>query len=146
MPEVDERPGRGSVSAGISNAIVRLMSEYTGRGPTKARTAINRDVVTVVLQNTLTKAERSLVAAGKADLVLNMRQEFQRTMREDMVGAVQMLTERTVIAFMSDNHIDPDMAVEVFVLEPEGNGENAVRTATDRSSKKARHAREVQPQ
>jgi uncharacterized protein YbcI len=123
MPEVDERPGRGSVSAGISNAIVRLMSEYMGRGPTKARTAINRDVVTVVLQNTLTKAERSLVAAGKADLVLNMRQEFQRTMREDMVGAVQMLTERTVIAFMSDNHIDPDMAVEVFVLAPDGNGE-----------------------
>jgi uncharacterized protein YbcI len=126
MPEVDERPGRGSVSAGISNAIVRLMSEYTGRGPTKARTAINRDVVTVVLQNTLTKAERSLVAAGKTDLVLNMRQEFQRTMRDDMVGAVQMLTERTVIAFMSDNHIDPDMAVEVFVLEPEASGETAV--------------------
>jgi uncharacterized protein YbcI len=118
MPELDERHGQGTVAAGISNAVVRLMSDYIGRGPTKARTAISRDVVTVLLQDTLTKAERSLVEDGKSDLVLQMRHEFQITMRDDLVAAVEMLMERKVIAFMSANHIDPDMATEIFVMQP----------------------------
>jgi hypothetical protein len=37
------------------NLTVRLLSQYTGRGPTKARTFFNDDMVTVVLQDTLTK-------------------------------------------------------------------------------------------
>jgi hypothetical protein len=71
---------------------------------------IGRDVVTVVLADTLTKAERNLAAAGKGDMVLQMRQEFQRAMREDLVAAVEMLMERSVSAFMSADHIDPGMA------------------------------------
>jgi uncharacterized protein YbcI len=31
---------------------------------------------------------------------------------------IEELTGRKVIGFMSDNHLDPDLAVEVFVLEP----------------------------
>jgi uncharacterized protein YbcI len=116
--QLDERPAGNSPAAEISTTVVRLMAEYTGRGPTKAKTAISRDVVTVLLEDTMTKGERSLARDGKADLVLQLRQQFQRTMREDLVAGVEMILERKVIAFMSDNHIDPDMAVEVFVLEP----------------------------
>jgi len=123
MHQTDDRPTRGSIATAISNAVVRLMSEYTGRGPTKARTALARDLVTVVLNDTLTKGERSLATAGEQDLVLQMRQEFQRTMRDDLVAAIEMILERKVIAFMSDNHIDPDMAVEVFILESEAGAE-----------------------
>ena len=120
MTDPEEQVARdGTVSAAVSNAVVRLVREYTGRGPTKARTAISHDLVSVVMADTLTKAERSLVENGKADLVLQVRQEFQRTMRDDLVAAVETITEREVIAFMSDNHIDPDMAVESFVLRPE---------------------------
>jgi uncharacterized protein YbcI len=121
----------GALSAAISNAVVRLISEYTGRGPTKARTAINRDVVTVVLADTMTKAERTLAANGKAELVLRLRQEFQRTMRDDLVAAVEMLMERKVVAFMSDNHIDPDMGAEIFVLEPQP-GDDASKPDVER--------------
>jgi len=128
MHHTEDGPTRGSISTAISNAVVRLMSEYTGRGPTKARTALSRDLVTVVLQDTLTKGERSLATAGKQDLVLQMRQQFQRTMRDDLVAAVEMILERKVIAFMSDNHIDPDMAVETFILEPEAEAVVAVET------------------
>jgi uncharacterized protein YbcI len=114
-----ESPGRGSTASAISNHVVRLLADYTGRGPTRAKTVISGDLVTVVLADTMTKGERSLAQDGKADLVLQVRHEFQRTMREDLVAGVEMLLERKVIAFMSSNHIDPDMAVEVFVLEPE---------------------------
>jgi uncharacterized protein YbcI len=121
MTEPDEQVAgeAGAASAAVSNAVVGLVRQYTGRGPTKARTSISRDLVSVVLADTLTKAERKLVEDGKADLVLQIRHEFQKTMRNDLVAAVETITEREVIAFMSDNHVDPDMAVESFVLRPE---------------------------
>jgi uncharacterized protein YbcI len=111
-------PTGGSLAAAISRATVRIMAEYTGRGPTKARTSIRDDVVLVLLQDTLTKGERTLLAGGEAQFVLEARSRFQMTMREDLVAAIEMLTERKVIAFMSANHIDPDMGAEVFVLAP----------------------------
>jgi uncharacterized protein YbcI len=110
----------GSKSASISNHIVRTMSDYTGRGPTKGRTYINEDVVTVVLRNTLTKGERRLVDDGLDDVVLTMRKAFQGTMRDDFIRGVEQILGRRVIAFLSDNHIDPDIAVETFVLAPTG--------------------------
>lgn len=120
MPDTqDENPLAGSLTSAISNAVVRLMSEYTGRGPTKARTYIQQDLVTVVLRDTLTKGERSLLRDGESELVLKMRKAYQKTMRRDLVAAVELLVERRVIAFLSDNHIDPDVAIESFLLEPE---------------------------
>lgn len=113
-----DRPGAQSLLASISNATVRIMAEYTGRGPTKARTSIRDDVVVVLMQDTLTKAERTLLAAGQVDFVMETRRRFQNTMRDELVVAIETLTERKVLAFMSSNHPDPDMAAEVFVLEP----------------------------
>lgn len=116
-----EHPVTGSKAAAISNHVVRTMSDYTGRGPTKARTHINDDIVTVVLQDTLTKGERSLVGDGLDDLVLTTRKAFQMTMREDLVSGVEQILGRKVHAFMSDNHIQPDVAVEIFILVPPSN-------------------------
>jgi uncharacterized protein YbcI len=112
----------GSKQAAISTLIVRTMSEYTGRGPTKARTYINGDVVTVVLHDTLTKGERSLVNDGLSELVLSTRKAFQSTMRHDLVSGIEEILGREVSAFLSDNHIDPDIAVETFLLAPAGTG------------------------
>ncbi len=109
-------PPSGSKAAAISNHVVRTMSEYTGRGPTKARTYINEDVVTVVLQDTLTKGEHRLVSDDLDGLVLTMRKAFQGTMGQVLIDGVEEILGRKVTAFMSDNHIDPDIAVEVFVL------------------------------
>src|SRR3954463_12253416 len=107
-----ERSSTGSVAAAISNGVVRLMNEYTGRGPTRARTYISDDLVSVVLRDTLTKGERSLVADGKTGLVLSTRKAFQITMGDELVALVEQITGRRVIAFLSDNHIEPDIAVE----------------------------------
>jgi uncharacterized protein YbcI len=108
----------GELGAAISNAVVRLMAEYTGRGPTKARTSIRDDVIMVVLEDTLTKGERTLVSDGRSDKVIALRGEFQAAMTSDAVAAVEQLTGRSVTAFMSANHIDPDLAAEIFVLKP----------------------------
>ena len=118
-------PAGGSVTAAISNAAVQILAEYTGRGPTKARTSIRDDVVLILMQDTLTKAERTLLHAGQSDFVLETRHRFQTTMRSDLVAAVERLTQRNVIAFMSSNHTEPDMAAEIFVLEAAAAGNHA---------------------
>jgi uncharacterized protein YbcI len=120
VPDTSEHPATNARAGDISTAMVRLVSEYTGRGPTRARTYITDDIVTVVMQDTLTKAERSLARDGREELVLNMRHAFQQTMRDDLVGIVESAMRRSVVAFFSDNSIDPDMAVETFVLAPAG--------------------------
>ena len=113
-----ESPSGPSPAARISNHVVQVLSTYTGRGPTKAWTSIDSDLICVVLRDTLTRGERSLVADGRGQLVLDMRKAYQQTMRNDLVAGVEEITGRKVIAFFSDNHIDPDMAIESFVLEP----------------------------
>jgi uncharacterized protein YbcI len=106
----------------ISNLVVRLLTEYTGRGPTKARTHFNDNLITVVVQDLLTKGERSLIRDGKADLVLETRRAYQLTMRDDLTAGIEEITGRQVIAFLSANHINPDIAIESFVLAPQSDG------------------------
>ncbi len=118
MSDSSSEPPQGALSAAISNLVVRLVSEYTGRGPTKARTHMDGDLITVVLRDTMTKGERSLVRDGRSELVLQVRKAYQDTMREELSNGIETLTGRRVEAFLSDNHIDPDIAVESFVLEP----------------------------
>jgi uncharacterized protein YbcI len=110
----------GQLSAAISNSVVQCVREYTGRGATKARTTISNDMIVTRMEDTLTKGERSLADSGKGAMVSEIRRCFQMTMEDDLVSRVEQLTGRKVLAFMSANHIEPDMAVEVFVLEPAG--------------------------
>jgi len=115
---VDPQHENQSPSAKIATAAVQLLHEYTGRGPTRAKTNISEDVVTILLADTLTRGERTLVDHGHADRVLQVRYDYQTAMRGGLVGIVERELDREVIAFMSQNHIDPDLAVEVFVLKP----------------------------
>ncbi|MGH8573171.1 MAG: Na-translocating system protein MpsC family protein [Gammaproteobacteria bacterium] len=122
---METHPGARSANSEICDAAVRLLREYTGRGPTKARATINTESVLIVLGDTLTRGERRLAETGKADRVLELRHDFQMVMREELIQAVEAATGRKVIAFMSQNHIDPDLAAEVFILQPEGSADGA---------------------
>jgi uncharacterized protein YbcI len=108
---------QGELGAAISTAVVHMLAQRTGKGPTKAKTTLGENGVFIVLEDTLTKGERHLADAGESAAVLDIRRRWQRVMREEMTSRVEELTGRRVVGFMSDNHIDPDLAVEVFVLE-----------------------------
>jgi uncharacterized protein YbcI len=110
-------PPNGGQAAQISNLLVKLVNEHTGRGPTKTATYFNEDLISVVMKDALTKGERSLVRDGKHELVLDVRVAFQQEMREDFITGIELITGRKVLAFLSANHIDPDIAIESFVLE-----------------------------
>lgn len=109
---------KGSKSAAISSLAVRLLNRYTGRGPTRARTFFNDDLVTVVLRDTLTRGENSLVDSDHREIVLATRRTFQDAMTDDLTAGIEQILQRKVIAFLSANHIDPDIAVETFILAP----------------------------
>ncbi len=115
---MDQQHESQSPSAKIATSAVQVLHEYTGRGPTRAKTTINEGIVTILFADTLTTGERTLVDHGHADRVLQVRYDLQTSMEDDLVGIVEQELDREVIAFMSQNHIDPDLAVEVFVLKP----------------------------
>jgi uncharacterized protein YbcI len=117
-----------SIAATISNGVVMMLHEHTGRGPTRARTTVTDDLVVVVLGETMTKGEHRLREAGDGELVLEVRRRFQEAMREELVALVELHTGRSVSAFMSANNLDPDVAAEIFLLvprHPEGIGARA---------------------
>lgn len=116
----DARPTGGELSVAISNGMVHLLRQYTGRGPTKARTTVGRDHVLIMVQDALTTGERTLVDAGYGDEVMFTRRRFQEVMRPEATKMVEELTGRPVVGFMSDNHANPDLGVEVFILQPNG--------------------------
>ena len=118
MPSSTTGTGDGAMALAVSNHAVRLLSQYTGRGATKARTYFEDDLVTVVIEDLLTTGERSLATNGDAALILDMRRAYQAAMAADLVAGVESITGRSVAAFLSANHLDPDVAVETFVLKP----------------------------
>jgi uncharacterized protein YbcI len=114
----------GAAASRISTRVVALFKEYTGRGPTKCRTTIRDNLVVCLLEDTLTRAERSLVDDGKQETVRTLRREFQDTMERDLREVVESQLGRPVVAFMSTNHIEPDYMAEIFVLEPSSEEES----------------------
>lgn len=115
MESHDERT-LGSARSQIATAIVRLHSEYYGKGPTKAKAYVTEDVVVVVLEETFTKAERTLVERGETEAIQQIRRRFQQAMAEEFKSIVEQTTGRVVKAFLSETNLEADVSVEFFLL------------------------------
>lgn len=117
----------GGIAAEISNSIVSLLKEYSGRGPTKARTYLHERMVICVIENALTRGEQQMAQHGEEEQAVESRRTYQRLIREEAKTAVEELTGRRVVALLSDNALEPDVGIEAFVFgdetPPAGNGE-----------------------
>lgn len=121
-----ERGTRGNLPRDISRALVALYKECTGRGPTRVRTHIEPELVVTVFHDTMTTAEHTLAGEEEQDAVRELRRILQEKFRPDAIEIVERLTGRKVLAFLSDHAIEPDYAIEAFVLAP-GLGEENQR-------------------
>jgi uncharacterized protein YbcI len=107
----------GELNAALTSAIVGIHTKHLGRGPSGASTFHNDNVVAVLMRDVMTPVERTIALSGNGHAIHSMRQLFQETMKEDFTEAVERLTGRKVVAFISGNHVDPDLAVEMFILD-----------------------------
>jgi uncharacterized protein YbcI len=112
----------GNAMMAIANELVQLFKEQFGRGPTAARASwAGPDVITVVLENTLTPAERNMVQMGAHERLRETRMFFQYASVREFCEPVERLTGRRVRAFISGLDTEAGgLAVETFVLHPEG--------------------------
>jgi uncharacterized protein YbcI len=109
---------RTGALADVSRELVKLHSDFYGKGPTRAKAYMVDDTLVCLLEGGFTTVERTLIDQGNADAVHDIRHSFQSAMEDKFTQVVEQATDRKVIAYMSQIHHDPDIAVEVFVLEP----------------------------
>jgi uncharacterized protein YbcI len=116
-----------SLGRDLTRAMVRIFKDHFGRGPSIAKIYFNDDLVLCMLQDTMTRAERTLIEDGKADQVRELRDSFRTLFRQQAIPVVEALVGRRVIAFLGDHAVDPDCAIECFVLEPESGSQDSSR-------------------
>jgi uncharacterized protein YbcI len=114
-----EAPARlGDELAEITNGIVRLFSEYYGRGPTRAKSyMLEERYVVTVLRDTMTTVERTLAEHGHVNMVRQVRGTFQEAMAASFKGVVEQALGRGVASYHSQILVEPDVGFEFFLLE-----------------------------
>jgi len=119
LPARKARPlNHGDVLTAISDGLVALLKEFYGRGPTRAKSYFEDDLVVCVLRGGFSRVEQTLLDGGRGAAVINQRMEFQEVMRQRFEAVIEDATGQRVIGFMSGNQQQPDMMCEVFVLAP----------------------------
>jgi uncharacterized protein YbcI len=107
----------GQLLAEITNRIVALVREHYGRGPIKAKTYVLDNLIVCVLSDGFTAIERTMMEGGEPEKVLEMRRDFQRLMKSRYSELLEELTGRKLLAFLSQAHVEPDLTVEMFLMD-----------------------------
>lgn len=105
-----------AAATAVSEAVSRLFLDKFGKGPMHIETFVQGDVMTTVMRDVFTTAERSLIDGGRADSVLNML--WQNATRDMFKEAVSVAAGRQVLSVVSGFELDQEMATEVFLLAP----------------------------
>jgi uncharacterized protein YbcI len=130
QPQDAARRDRGELLEEITRSVVRLHKEYTGQGPTKARTYMGEDLVVCVLQGGFSTAERTLLEHGRTGAVIHQRQALDETLRQPLSEMIEQLVERRVVGFTSALQPDSELNTVVFLLRPTRIGGAGLERAT----------------
>ena|SRR5436309_1910415 len=122
QPDRDFAPQReqllgGRLLAEITDRLVLLIGEHYGRGPLKAKTYVLDNLIVCVLTDGFIALERTMMEGGRPEEVLDMRRRFQRLMETRYTAMIEDLTGRKVLAFLSQTHVEPDLSVEMFLMD-----------------------------
>jgi uncharacterized protein YbcI len=111
-----DTPKGGQALAELSNAMVALHREHFGRGPGAAKSFITDEMAVCMLSDIYTAVERTLINAGEAEHVRRTRALHQEALEDEYKASAEAIMGRPVQAFLSVVHVDPDVAIEVFLL------------------------------
>jgi uncharacterized protein YbcI len=107
----------GELNGALTDELVGVQTGYLGRGPQTAFTFHRANVVVTLMHDVLTKAEKVLVQTGRHADVSEAHGLFRKEMEADFRAVVERLTGRKVLAFLSANQIEPDVAAAIFILD-----------------------------
>jgi uncharacterized protein YbcI len=107
----------GRLLAEITDRLILLIREHYGRGPLKAKTYVLDNLIVCVLSDGYIALEKTMMQGGEPDRVLDMRRDFQRLMKTRYSEMIEELTGRKVLAFLSQTHVEPDLSVEMFLMD-----------------------------
>jgi uncharacterized protein YbcI len=113
-----ENAAEAGFLSGIGRGLAELHTRYYGKGPSRARTYMLDDTVICLLEGGFTTVEETLIADGNSEAVHEIRHSFQHAMEQPFKKVVEEATKRSVVAYLSQIHTSPDLAAELFVLEP----------------------------
>ena len=97
--------------------MAQMQKEAFGKGPTSTKSYLFDDMLLIVMRDGLTVAEETMLGFGQADLVRNFRQQFENEMTSRIVDMIESLAHRKVLTYQSQIMFNPDVVVEMFVLD-----------------------------
>jgi uncharacterized protein YbcI len=106
--------------AAVTDAMVMFHERYHHRQPVTAKTLLlGNELLVCVLGGVYTDVEKTMIELQRAPIVHETRSAFQNAMEYKFVAAIERLSGRRVLTFMSDHHVGPDIEIELFMLTPQ---------------------------
>lgn len=119
MPDAIATPLTGdALLVAVTSAMVALHERYHHRAPVTAKTLlIDDDLLACVLGGVYTDVEQTMIEIQQTTIVQETRSLFQAAMQHKFIAAVERLSGRSVLAFISNQHVGPDIEIEIFLLQ-----------------------------
>jgi uncharacterized protein YbcI len=120
MPAPNEALTGDELLAAVTKAMVGFHQRYHQREPVTAKTLmLGEDLLACVLGGVYTDVEKTMIEIQRSPIVQETRNAFQNAMQDKFINAVEELTGRRVLAFISNHHVGPDVEIELFFLTPQ---------------------------
>lgn len=103
----------------VTDAMIVLHQRYHHRAPVTAKTLLlGGDLLACVLGGVYTDVEKTMIELQRSPIVQETRSAFQNAIQHKFTAAVERLSGRDVLAFISNHHVGPDIEIKLFILEP----------------------------
>ena len=103
----------------ITDEMVALHERYHHRKPVTAKTLLlGDDLLACVMGGVYTDVEQTMIELQRTTIVQETRSIFQEAMQHRFISVVERTCGRKVLAFISNQHVGPDMEIELFILTP----------------------------
>jgi uncharacterized protein YbcI len=119
MPAHEAPLSGDTLLAAVTEAMVAFHQRYYHRAPASARTLLLGDEMLIcVLGGVYTDVEMTMIELQRGGVVKETRSAFQNALEHKFIAAVERLSGREVLTFISTHHVGPDMEIELFMLDP----------------------------
>src|SRR5580700_7559762 len=113
MPARDAPLTGDALLVAVTEAMIALHERYHHRAPVTAKTLmLGGDLIACVLGGVYTTVEQTMIELQRSTIVQETRSAFQDAMRQKFIAAVERLSGREVLAFVSNHHVGPDIEIE----------------------------------